>query len=112
VSDWQVGDLAVCVVVGDVHCVRCRHRGNGSPQDALARKVVAVRLSIMTRGPNAGTPCGCVTLDLDDGSMGVVQRFRKVISDKHEPCEAEFVTLLNRTKRKVPTIASQHQEQS
>lgn len=99
-SDWQIGDLAVCVMRGrqpcPLHAGKIIHRGVALP--AGAAKVVGIRMELLDSGSLAGTQCGCVVLDLDDGSRGATWRFRKVRTDAHEACEEEFVTLLKRKK--------------
>ena len=88
---WEVGDKAVCV---DYSVLRCSggwiHSGESCPQRGVAHPVGRVFIE----------PCGCVSLGFND-AMGLASRFRKIVSDKHDPCEAEFVTLLNSIKRPV-----------
>lgn len=90
-SDWQVGDLAVCVdaelrtysswprsgrlVVGRSYSVRgfrVRNCDGG--------------LNLLMVGENA------------EGLGWAEDRFRKIRPDKHEACEDEFITLLKRRK--------------
>jgi hypothetical protein len=88
-SDWQVGDLAVCIHDEPILCGGRYHMGKGLR--------VGESFEVLRIYPAA---CGrCVALALDGRKRGVVsQRFRKIRPDKHEDCEPEFVTLLKRTK--------------
>jgi hypothetical protein len=91
---WQVGDKAVCVdasassllLKGEIYTV-----AGIFPHAGLDLRGVrgAFGLLFLEITP---TP-GCAAFS--------ESRFRKIVSDKHEPCEAEFVTLLNRAKRPV-----------
>jgi hypothetical protein len=97
-SDWQVGDLAVCVDASPCRCERCEVLG---------------RVAIV--GLREGASYAVLEVCLDDGYEYIrfaVQtrrnnhwlgwagsdRFRKIRPDKHEECESEFVTLLKRRK--------------
>jgi hypothetical protein len=93
-SDWQVGDLALCIHLSDIHPfwrARTRFReGEVYRVDGLVNGrfgelylvIGAPDIFAATGYPNAG-------------------RFRKIRPDEHEACEPEFVTLLKRTKRTV-----------
>lgn len=96
-SDWAVGDLAVCV--------------DGSPRtmEALRGTPFPISAGQIRRviGLGKSERPGSVSLFLD-GECAYFQkhgygfaegRFRKI--DQHEPCEEEFQTLLKRSKRKV-----------
>jgi hypothetical protein len=90
VSDWQVGELAVCVDVdwydcnGRVHVPRTIQLGE-------VRRVEAV----------VPADCGqCVGLIFAD-TRAVAQRFRKIRPDAHEACESEFMTLLKKSRQTV-----------
>lgn len=98
-SDWQVGDLAVCTKTGAIQCPHfplALHRGERLPPTTL--RVTAITPAA---GEISGRLCGCVVLHFEGGKGGVAQRFRKIRPDEHEACEEEFVTLLKRTKRTV-----------
>ena len=86
---WQVGDLAVCV--DDAPCRCC-----GSNGGMVAKRIYRVS-QVMCDGR------GLNVSDIDPAPhVGIVSsRFRKVVQDKREACEDEFVTLLKRSKRKV-----------
>ena len=88
---WEVGDKAVCVDHSVIGC------GGGLIHNA---KICPQRGVVRTVGRVSICCCGCVSLMFDD-EAGLASRFRKIVSDRHEPCEAEFVTLLNRIKRPV-----------
>jgi hypothetical protein len=95
-SDWQVGDLAVCVDAAPRVC-ECgkTHLGTTAP---LGRTVEVSACGIdarfCTKYPIMRWRGGPI-----DGALAL--RFRKVRPDEHEDCEPEFVELLNRIKRKV-----------
>lgn len=88
-SDWQVGDLAVCVRAGPCQC------GCGGTQALVEGRIYRV-LGIVVHPERLGLDVG-VEPPPGHSSLNAA-RFRKILPDKHEPCEEEFVTLLNRKK--------------
>lgn len=96
-SDWQVGDLAVCVDGGPGRDSRWRvcgqlfREGDGPLEAGQIYTVRAIRA------------------DVDHLAFGLVEipgpwradRFRKLRPDAHEACEEEFATLLKRAPAKV-----------
>jgi hypothetical protein len=95
VSDWQVGDLAVCV--------------DDSPR-YVGHRVIVEKGHVYRVTGVAEMPDGEAALFLD-GVIGWlpgekcpvayrIHRFRKIRPDEREACEPEFVTLLQRIKRK------------
>lgn len=84
-SDWEIGDLALCV--DDSLAEWCLHRG----RIYRVRGVLGEMLVLD----------GIAALDGSGRDGMYASRFRKILPDKHEACEAEFVTLLRRTKRTV-----------
>lgn len=101
-SDWQVGDLAVCVdarvnprvgscplQVGRVYRVA---RVVGSGPCALYGRH---SLGLILAGVPWSEPEGAAEL-----------RFRKIRPDEHKACEPEFVTLLKRSKAPAKETAS------
>ncbi len=98
-SDWQVGDLAVCLKT-DKWRGRQTGRVTDGPSYGSVHKVAWV-------GPSR---CGVLCLELEgietprnrDGSVipWTADRFRKIRPDEQEPCEVEFVTLLKRSKQR------------
>jgi hypothetical protein len=96
-SDWQVGDLALCVSRHDAY--------PAIVQPGRSFVVLGVWRDI----PAVGDPSDLgIALTfrgvprMDDGESGYdAARFRKILPDKHEACEPKFVTLLKRTKRTV-----------
>ena len=88
-SDWQVGDLAVCVSL---------HRdfppiirvGNVYRVEWVTPELLNMETGTIGVGLDfEGVP------RMDDGTCSYDPcRFRKVTPDKHESCEDEFVTLL------------------
>jgi hypothetical protein len=101
-SDWQVGDLAA----GDddaPYCsacqvdIECEKEGGDCPGGVLT--VVGITPAQFWFGE---THCGLIFAEDAPGVLPwCACQFRKVVSDKHEACEAEFLTLLKRSKRKV-----------
>lgn len=99
-SDWQVGDLAVCVDArrnpdvpndiildaGRVYCVE------GYRAEPLPNRLYGKASGLFLKGIKSRSITGAFA----------AQRFRKIRPDEHAPCEAEFVTLLKRTKIKEP----------
>ena len=99
-SDWQVGDLAVCVDDSPCRCgAPCRHPQNHAIQ-MVAGRTYTVNHWIVFQGKLYLTLAG-VKIISHWGVHGRADRFRKIRPDEHEACEEEFVTLLNRTKRTV-----------
>lgn len=96
--DWQVGDLAV--FVGSVKkTAENAHRffGRKSKRGEIKRVIGVV-------GPIYGE-MGLIFANHErsrhpTGAWSELQ-YRKVIPDKHEACESEFVDLLKRAKRPV-----------
>jgi hypothetical protein len=100
-SDWQVGDLAVCVSVS--------HPNYPHPfarlQVGRAYTVEAVGRPIETwngRSFGGERALGLCEVKPDIKGRGYPESlFRKVRPDITEACEEEFVTLLKKSKRKV-----------
>ena len=104
-ATWQVGDKAVCVVFGPLHCGgNCKHNGTASTKSKAPLSVVKIGPSLdLHDNPSR---CGCIALYLEDGTAGVADRFRKVVPDKHEPAaDAEFLTLMGGVKAKTRQLA-------
>ena len=92
-SDWQVGDLAVCVNTRNIE--RPRYVSVGGWELMIGR---TYRVLWVGRDEDDGE------LIIDVGTQTgpkLAERFRKVDQPKDEPCEEEFVTLLKRIKRPV-----------
>ena len=91
---WQVGDLALCV---DAACTALLAEG-------VAYTVTA---AFFDPGFNRKAEFTDFTLLLAEvrpspGRSGFcASRFRKIHPDEQEPCEAEFVTLLKRSRQQV-----------
>jgi hypothetical protein len=81
-SDWQVGDLAVCV----------------KPVANLQSGAIYRVVSVCCDGSGLNVDGGIPLPGTHAFSSG---RFRKLRADQHEACKPEFVTLLKRSKRKV-----------
>jgi len=99
-SDWSVGDLAVCI--HDGHCTHC-----GAP--AGVEKGRLYRVSGVNLNPHRVTLSleGVPDITAPDHHPGhVVGRFRKIRPDEHEGCEPEFVTLLKRIRQ--PQLAREN----
>lgn len=92
--DWAVGDLAVCV--------DDNYRSDTTGHARLLRTGAVYTVEAV--GVNRLGQQGLVLQGIRSGGyLGgyLAERFRKIRPDAHEACEAEFVTLLKRTKRKV-----------
>jgi hypothetical protein len=91
-SDWQVGDLAVCVDAGP-----SKFDGRPCP---LAEGVAYTIADIVLPGEYRHLrKCVHGALKVSGSRYYyIASRFRKIRPDKHEDCEPEFVTLLKRTK--------------
>jgi hypothetical protein len=89
-SDWQVGDLAACVDTAPrpetAEIDKCRLLTLG--------RIYTVELVHPDRD-------GFWIAEISSLYAFYEDRFRKIRPDAHEECEAEFVTLLKRSKRKV-----------
>lgn len=93
-SDWQVGDLAVCVASGNI-------TREGSTYTVAA--VIPPGALDFGRFNSYDRPVlYFVGLDPPESGNGSDSaRFRKIRPDEHESCEPEFVELLKRSKRRV-----------
>jgi hypothetical protein len=92
-SDWQVGDKAVCV-----DAAITPHSVVGEVSKLVVGRIYTV---CKLRPTNAGIMrLGLAEFHHADNTHSCFYacRFRKVVQDKHEPCEEEFVTLLNRKR--------------
>ena len=85
-SDWQVGDLAVCVDARP-------NEEFGDQSDLVLGGTYTVTRIVLSG-------LGLWLREADHGNFLAfrAERFRKVTPDKHEACEDEFVTLLKRGK--------------
>jgi hypothetical protein len=97
--DWQVGDLAVCVgrnpnAPGYWTC-------KGGPPKGTALVVDGVQFGYSpSYGPwTALVFSGYPSVHFTRGWHA--ESYRKVVPDKQEACEPEFVTLIKRAKRPV-----------
>ena len=87
-SDWQIGDLAVCVQDWP-EAVAC---------GIVAGKAYGVAgVYVSPRTGNVGLVLAGVVVPRPHNSTNA-RHFRKIRPDTHEPCEEEFVTLLKRGK--------------
>lgn len=100
-NGWQVGDLALCV-----DAAPCRCCAAALPvTEGKIYEVLEVYLGRNLRGVEgaylvlAGVGLSIPTHPIAKGLSA--NRFRKVLRDKHEACESEFVTLLKRSTKKV-----------
>lgn len=100
-SDWQVGDLAVCVDAGP--CKNAHELINPHRQGALVlgKAYLVIGLGRARRERFSLFVKGATAADQDYGFGFSVHRFRKIRPDEQEACEPEFVTLIKRAKRKV-----------
>jgi hypothetical protein len=94
VSDWQIGDLMLCVDAGPMKIIggleEAEDEAIGNLREGRIYRVDRIR---------TGLTVDCIGLvDLTERAGGVSTRFRKIRPDEHEACEDEFITLLNRSK--------------
>jgi hypothetical protein len=94
-SDWEVGDLAVCV--------DDRPNPVWGPSGLTMSAVYRVTGVIFNPAPSSlygredwGLFLAGIDSGTEDGFCG--SRFRKITPDKREACEDEFVTLLKRIR--------------
>lgn len=84
-SDWQVGDLALCVDDAPVY--------DGQPVQ------VTVGQTYRVGGFSPGRDDIRLHIEVNSYELKYyASRFRKIQPDKHESCEPEFVRLLKRSK--------------
>jgi hypothetical protein len=99
-SDWQVGDLALCVNNDTI-----RYSIGGGPRpDLVIGKAYRVR-GIEIDHLFDGELCLLIAGAVRSASHA---RFRKIRPDAHERCEQEFTTLLKRITRKEPVTSKIH----
>lgn len=89
-TDWKVGDLAVCV---DTLPRKVCAGGDGCKKGRIYRVEAVVNdwlgnIGLVLEGRRSDHPTG--------GYLAIA--FRKIRPDAHEDCEPEFVTLLKRSK--------------
>ena len=95
-NDWQIGDMALCIDASAPRDV-CGNGGIEAKREYIAN-LIEGRIYKVTQivtcscGEHVGLGCHA------DRAGGSSDRFRKIAPDKHEACEAEFVTLLKRRK--------------
>ena len=100
-SDWQVGDLALCV--DDSPCTCCGEKTwavNGAIYSVIDIEVVDDELFLRL----AELPA-VESANHEDKSWLDAPSFRKIRPDDHEACEQEFVTLLNRLTQPKEAVA-------
>jgi hypothetical protein len=95
-SDWQIGDLAVCVAV--THPAF----SDAARRLTLGKVYTVVRIGRPLRILNGEHGLGFAEVSPTRKNRGYPESmFRKIRPDQHEACESEFVDLLKRSKRKV-----------
>lgn len=103
-SDWQVGDLALCVDDGPCGCGYCC----GSPSGLVEGKAYTV-LAVCPVDPVDDPLRTWLSLVVDSPPLPTwehpeegfsARRFRKIRPDEHEACENEFVILLKLSKQR------------
>ena len=93
-AGWQAGDLALCVL-SDPHCI------TGAPNPCCVGGVYTVERVMYDRCGTLGLGLVGVTFPDTNLNADVADCYRKIAPDQHEPCEAEFVTLLKRSRKVV-----------
>lgn len=94
-SDWQVGDLAVCVDASAMNCECGSIHLGGNAALGQSVRVTSIQMTRFCSLRPSIMWDGCP----DGGAQA--RRFRKIRPDEQEACETEFVTLLKRSKRRV-----------
>jgi len=93
-ADWKPGDLAVCVDASG--CQGCGEKSS------LVRGATYI-VDTVAYCPWAGLGLTLVGVSASENDCHLAgfgaHRFRKVVSDKREACEEEFLTLLKRSKQ-------------
>jgi hypothetical protein len=100
-SDWQVGDLALCVDASQ--------RGSEYPSRLVKGSIYTVTGIDTEPGLLDTAPCGLLLAEVAPAGhydAFACDRFRKIRPDEHEACEPEFVRLLKRSKTPDPVSAS------
>jgi hypothetical protein len=92
VSDWEVGDLAVCVDASPPQRFTDLFVENWGTATPLVRNKV---YTVAKVGAVKGGYRGLATTE-DPDEPWLVTRFRKIRPDKIKACEEEFRTLLKR----------------
>lgn len=101
-SDWQVGDLALCVDDGPCKCC-------GTPVTIVSGRLYRVAQIFVTDKNRRRLLSTYLRLE---GNCAATQehplaaghrdvRFRKIRPDEHTDCEPEFIELLKRSKQRV-----------
>lgn len=98
-TDWAVGDLAVCVERGEIFCEHGLQWTGGFLGECAPSTVTVIAPATAEWG-RVGHQCGCVVLNLADGSHGVAQRFRKIRPDEHQGNAEDWALLLETAKPK------------
>lgn len=92
-AGWDVGDLALCVDDSPCRCGTCGGAAMTVNAGSVYRVDGVFAFEAKPYLTFEGVPAGA------RHKRGTyASRFRKILPDKHEPCEAEFVTLLKRSK--------------
>jgi hypothetical protein len=104
---WKVGDYAVIVKRG---LIRCEHNvqfeGAENPKTEAPLRVVDVIPIVLSHGPRAGTPCGCLSLHFADGSHGHASRFRRIVPDNATSgleCKQLIQLIIEKEREDAPT---------
>lgn len=97
-DDWQVGDLALCVDDGPIHCGFMNHDGSDAKRRGQIGLVASIRMI---------AACGCSkSLIFDDGKTGLAIRYRKIrpLSDEERDSFLADLDEPVRTRQPVMTI--------
>lgn len=94
-TDWQVGDLAVCVSNEPCDCCGMHLPAPEIGQVLTVAGVKACEGSLFLLLPDGPTTRdGIHTND----PWFAASEYRKVVKDAHEACEEEFITLLRKSR--------------
>jgi hypothetical protein len=103
-SDWQPGDLALCVKQGLVACECGReYTGQLAPPVGSVAEVVGIMRCDDDVICGWSEPCAAPVLLLDSGKGGLAVRFRKIRPHTPDAEDAETIRLL--TGKPVPEPA-------
>ena len=98
-ADWQVGDLAVCVDASPCRCIPGCGISLGLVNGHIYRVLAVLPAGNGADWDNLDVGLGRIPMHRFYGAC--VDRFRKIRPDEHTQCEPEFVTLLQRSRKRV-----------
>lgn len=96
-SDWQKGDLALCVTKAVIHCPECgcTQTGRDAPERGTVSEVLAIARCDDDNWDGDDEVCATPVLFLASGRSGLALRFRKVTPDAADEFDRETIALMN-----------------